>query len=122
LARLLERAVAQFSLSAILPDGRIPSSYPRRPPVASKIAAAPPIPAALRISDFARKSCKKQGIKIHTGATVSSLERSGENVVARIEGGGQGSELAVERVILVVGIVGNVEEIGIEGTGVAVER
>jgi len=47
------------------------------------------------ISDFARKSFEKQGIKIHTGATVTSLERAGENVSARIEGGGQGSDLAV---------------------------
>src|SRR5580700_7068341 len=74
------------------------------------------------ISDFARKSFEKQGIKIHTGATVSELERSGENVIARIEGGGQGSEFAVERVILAVGIVGNVEDIGLEDTGVAVDR
>src|SRR5207244_1131180 len=41
---------------------------------------------------------------------------------ARIEGGGQGSELEVERVILAVGIVGNVEDIGLENTGVAVEK
>jgi dihydrolipoamide dehydrogenase len=74
------------------------------------------------ISAFARKSFEKQGIKIHTGATVSALERDGENVVARIDGGGQGSELAVERVILAVGIVGNVEGIGLEDTGVGVER
>jgi dihydrolipoamide dehydrogenase len=74
------------------------------------------------ISDFARKSFEKQGIKIHTGATVSALERNGENVIARIEGGGQGSEFAVERVILAVGIVGNVEDIGLEDTGVVVER
>ena len=74
------------------------------------------------ISAFARKSFEKQGIKIHTGATVTALERSGENVTARIEGGGQGAEITVERVILAVGIVGNVEDIGLENTGVTVER
>jgi dihydrolipoamide dehydrogenase len=74
------------------------------------------------ISDFARKSFEKQGIRIHTGATVSALERSDENVVARIDGGGEGSELAVERVILAVGIVGNVEGIGLENTAVEVDR
>jgi dihydrolipoamide dehydrogenase len=74
------------------------------------------------ISAFARKSFEKQGIKIHTAATVGALERSGENVVAHIEGGGQGSELTVERVILAVGIVGNVEDIGLEDTGVEIER
>jgi dihydrolipoamide dehydrogenase len=74
------------------------------------------------ISAFARKSFEKQGIKIHTGATVAALERDGENVTARIEGGGQGDELTVERVILAVGIVGNVEGIGLENTGVTVEK
>jgi len=74
------------------------------------------------ISSFARKSFEKQGIKIHTGATVAALERSGKNVTARIEGAGQGAQVEVERVILAVGIVGNVENIGLEGTGVTVER
>ena len=74
------------------------------------------------ISAFARKSFEKQGIKIHTGAKVASLERKGENVTARIESGGQGAAVTVERVILAVGIVGNVENIGLENTGVTVER
>jgi dihydrolipoamide dehydrogenase len=74
------------------------------------------------ISAFARKSFEKQGINIHTGATVASLERNGLNVTARIEAGGQGAEVTVERVILAVGIVGNVEDIGLENTGVTVER
>jgi dihydrolipoamide dehydrogenase len=74
------------------------------------------------ISAFARKSFEKQGIKIHTGATVASLERNGENVTARIESEGQGAAVTVERVILAVGIIGNVEDIGLENTGVTVER
>jgi dihydrolipoamide dehydrogenase len=74
------------------------------------------------ISALARKSFEKQGIRIHTGATVAALERGGESITARIEAAGQGVELAVERVILAVGIVGNVEDIGLENTGVMVER
>ena len=74
------------------------------------------------ISAFARKSFEKQGIKIHTGATVGALEPGGGNVTARIEAGGQGAQVTVERVILAVGIVGNVEDIGFENTGVTVER
>jgi len=74
------------------------------------------------IAAFARKSFEKQGIKIHTGATVAALERDGESIIARIEGGGEGAEVKVERVILAVGIVGNVEDIGLEDTGVRVER
>ena len=74
------------------------------------------------ISAFARKSFEKQGIKIHTAATVSALERNGEGVTARIKANGKSLEANAERVILAVGIVGNVEEIGLENTGVAVDR
>ena len=74
------------------------------------------------ISAFARKSFEKQGIKIHTGATVAALERNGANLTARIDGAGEGAEVEVERVILAVGIVGNVEDIGLEGTAVRVEK
>ncbi len=74
------------------------------------------------ISAFARKSFEKQGIKIHTGATVKGLKRGRDKVTAAIEGGGEAFEVSVERVILAVGITGNVEEIGLEGTGVKVER
>jgi len=74
------------------------------------------------ISAFARKAFEKQGLRIHTGATVAAIERTDKSVTARIEGGGQGSELEIERVILAVGIVGNFEDIGLENTGVAVEK
>jgi dihydrolipoamide dehydrogenase len=74
------------------------------------------------ISAFARKSFEKQGLRIHTGATVAALERTDTGVTAHIEGGGQGSELEVERVILAVGIVGNFEDLGLENTAVAVEK
>src|SRR6266853_206026 len=74
------------------------------------------------ISAFARKSFEKQGIKIHTAATVKSLKRGRDTVTAQIEGGGKTFEVTVERVILAVGIVGNVEEVGLDGTGVKVEK
>jgi dihydrolipoyl dehydrogenase len=74
------------------------------------------------ISAFARKSFEKQGIKIHTGATVAALDRHGDGIKAQIEAGGKVSDLTVERVILAVGIVGNVEDLGLDGTAVRVER
>ncbi len=74
------------------------------------------------ISAFARKSFEKQGIKIHTSATVKSLKRGRANVTAQIEAGGKAFEVTAERVILAVGITGNVEGIGLEGTAVKVER
>jgi dihydrolipoamide dehydrogenase len=74
------------------------------------------------ISAFARKSFEKQGIKIHTAATVTALVNSGDLVTARIEANGKAFEERVERVILAVGIIGNVEDIGLENTGIAVEK
>jgi dihydrolipoamide dehydrogenase len=74
------------------------------------------------ISALARKAFEKQGIAIHTGATVKALERGGGSVTARVEADGKAVETTVERVILAVGIVGNVEDIGLENTGVEVDR
>jgi dihydrolipoamide dehydrogenase len=74
------------------------------------------------ISAFARKSFEKQGIKIHTGATVAALDQAGADTTARIEADGKTLDMTIERVILAVGIVGNVEDIGLENTGVVVDR
>jgi dihydrolipoamide dehydrogenase len=75
------------------------------------------------ISSLARKSFEKRGMRIHTEATVQSVQRSGEETVAVIDfGGGKVSPLTVDRVISAVGITANVEEIGLEGTRVRIER
>jgi dihydrolipoamide dehydrogenase len=73
------------------------------------------------ISTLARKSFAKQGIAIHTGTTVASLERHGESVTARLRtAGGETEALTVERVILAIGITGNVEGLGLEALHVQV--
>ena len=74
------------------------------------------------ISAFARKAFEKQGIKIHTAAAVKALKPQADAVTATIEAGGKAEDATFERVIMAVGITGNVENIGIEGTGVKVER
>jgi dihydrolipoamide dehydrogenase len=75
-----------------------------------------------QISSLARKAFEKQGMTIHTGATVKELKPVSDGVTATIDADGASQELSVDRVILAVGIVGNVEDIGLEGTGVAVDR
>ena len=74
------------------------------------------------ISAFARKAFEKRGIKIRTDATVKALMKGQDSVTATIESGGKSEELTVERVIMAVGIVHNIEDIGLEGTGVRVEK
>lgn len=74
------------------------------------------------ISAFAQKAFKKQGMKIVTGATVKNLKTGKNDVTATIDKNGKTENLTVDRVILAVGIVGNVEDIGLEGTNVKVEK
>ncbi len=74
------------------------------------------------ISAFARKSFEKQGMKILTSAMVKSVKNGADRVTATIEANGKSQEITVDRVISAVGIVGNVENIGLEGTGVKVDR
>src|SRR6201994_2622032 len=66
------------------------------------------------ISTFARKSFEKQGIKIHTSATVNRLAHADGQITAQLEAGGKALEIAAEKVILAIGIVGNVEDIGLD--------
>jgi dihydrolipoamide dehydrogenase len=75
------------------------------------------------ISAFARKQFEKRGLKIHTEAKVSELQVANGAVKAKIEpAGGKAETLTVERVVLAVGIVGNVENLGLENTKVKVEQ
>ena len=76
------------------------------------------------ISAAALKAFEAQGMTIHTGARVTSLAASGGAVQAAIETADGKTENATfeYRAILAAGIVGNVEDIGLEGTGVVVEK
>jgi dihydrolipoamide dehydrogenase len=74
------------------------------------------------ISAFARKAFEKQGMKIFTSAAVKGAKKGADNVTVTVEAGGKSQEITADRVISAVGIVGNVENIGLEGTGVKVDR
>ena len=74
------------------------------------------------IAAFARKSFEKQGIKIHTNAKVSGLDKKSDSVIAIIEEGGKTHTVTVERVISAVGVTGNIENLGLEKLGVKTER
>ncbi len=74
------------------------------------------------VSTFAKRAFEKQGMKILTSATVSNLKKGANNVTATITVGGKNEQITVDRVISAVGIVGNVENLGLEGTKVKVEK
>lgn len=75
------------------------------------------------IAALARKRFEKQGMKILTGAKVTQVEKNAAGVVAHVEdekGGKQ--QIAAEKLISAVGVVGNVENLGLEALGVKMER
>ena len=74
------------------------------------------------ISAFAKKSFTKQGIAIMEKATVKKLDRAKGKVTAHIETGGKTETRDFDTVISAVGIVGNVEGLGLEALGVKVDR
>src|SRR6266852_4665042 len=75
------------------------------------------------ISKFAQKAFEKQGIKLLTNTKVTKLEKKSDSVVATIDDGkGKPQTIEVDRVISAVGVVGNVENLGLEKLGVKTDR
>jgi dihydrolipoamide dehydrogenase len=74
------------------------------------------------IAAFARKAFETSGITIISGAQVTRLERGADSVTAHIDVGTAPRTLHVERVIAAVGVVGNVENLGLEALGVKTQR
>jgi dihydrolipoamide dehydrogenase len=74
------------------------------------------------ISAFAQKAFEKQGMKILVNASVKGVKKAADSVTVTVEAGGKSQEITVDRVISAVGIVGNVEDLGLEDTSVKVDR
>ncbi|EAQ01463.1 dihydrolipoamide dehydrogenase [Pseudooceanicola batsensis HTCC2597] len=74
------------------------------------------------IGAFARKQFEKQGMKIMEKSMVKQLDRAKGRVTAHVETGGKVEKLEFDTVISAVGIVGNVEGLGLEEAGVKVDR
>ncbi len=75
------------------------------------------------IAAAARERFEKQGIRILTESKVTATRKGRGSVTARIElKDGKTEELKVDRVISAVGVVGNVEDLGLEKLGVKIER
>jgi len=74
------------------------------------------------ISTFARNAFERRGIEVHTGSVVRALTSNKENVLAEITLSSEEEiEKVYERVILAVGIVGNIEDIGLENTAIKLD-
>ncbi len=74
------------------------------------------------ISGLARKAFEKQGMRIVTNARVGPLETGADSVTATLEVGETRETVTVDRVILALGITGNVESLGLETTQARIDR
>jgi dihydrolipoamide dehydrogenase len=75
------------------------------------------------ISAFAAKAFTKQGMKLKLQTQVTELKKGEGNVTCTLKGAdGKTEQVTVDRVILAMGIVGNVENIGLEAAGIKVEK
>ena len=86
------------------------------------------LPQILPVEDaetagLARKRFEKQGIKILTGAKVTKVEKGADSVTATVEDDkGKTQTFTAEKLISAVGVVGNIENLGLEKLGVTIER
>jgi dihydrolipoamide dehydrogenase len=75
------------------------------------------------VSAFADKAFRKQGMAIRTATTVEKLTKSANSVTATLKArDGKTDSITVDRVILAVGIAGNVENLGLEQAGIKTEK
>lgn len=74
------------------------------------------------ISRLLERELGRKRIDIRTGTLLKGLERLEDAVTVTLEREGQREKLSVERVLLAMGVVGNVENLGLENTGVQIER
>src|SRR3982074_41077 len=93
----------------------------------SEVTVVEVLPQILPVEDaeiaaLARKRFEKQGIKILTDTKVTKLEKKSASCIAPIDDGKQPQTVEFERVISAVGVVGNVENLGLEKLGVKTER
>ena len=74
------------------------------------------------VSKAAHKAFEKRGIKFRVPANVKKLTKSAKGVSLEIEAGGKSETLEADVAIVAVGIVGNVEDMGLEALGVKIDR
>jgi dihydrolipoamide dehydrogenase len=75
------------------------------------------------ISAHARKRFEKQGMTILTSTKVTKVEKGANSVTATVEDEkGAKRTITAERMISAVGVVGNVEGLGLEALGVTMDR
>ena len=74
------------------------------------------------VSKAAHKVFERRGLKFRVGATVKKLTKDKSGVSIELESGGKAETLKADVAIVAVGIVGNVENLGLEALGVKIDK
>jgi dihydrolipoamide dehydrogenase len=74
------------------------------------------------ISKELEKSFKKSGIKVMTSSEVLSVDTSGKGVTAKVKNSKGEETISADIILSAVGIKTNIENIGLEEVGIAVDR
>jgi len=74
------------------------------------------------ISAMAGKMMEKRGLKLKLNTQVKSVDTSGNVAKVTLDADGKTEEGEFDRIILAIGIVGNVENMGLEELGVKIDR
>jgi dihydrolipoamide dehydrogenase len=74
------------------------------------------------ISVLLAKELKRKGIVSRVGTRLQSMDRQEDSVTVTLATGDNEEQIEVDRVLLALGVVGNVENLGLENTDVKVER
>ena len=74
------------------------------------------------VSAAAQKAFERRGLKFRVGAKVNKLAKAKSGVTVEIELGGKTENLQAEVAVVAVGIVGNIEGLGLEALGVKIDR
>ena len=73
------------------------------------------------VSKALEKSFKKKGIKIMTSSKVTYVEKQKDKVIANVKNKGKEIKIESEILLSAVGIKSNIENIGLEDVGIAVD-
>ncbi|WP_417797798.1 dihydrolipoyl dehydrogenase [Terasakiella pusilla] len=74
------------------------------------------------ISAFAQKSMEKRGLKFKTATKVVKLDKAADGVTATLDKNGKTETIKVDKVITAVGVVPNVENLGLDIAGVKLDE
>ena len=93
----------------------------------SEVTVVEVLPQILPVEDheiqtLRARASRSRASRSHTNAKVTKLDKKSDSVTATIEEGGKSQTITVERVISAVGVIGNIENLGLEKLGVKTER